>query len=109
MSWTDGPANRWDWLAVYKAGAADPNTDSYTDWAYTGLHASGTLPPSTHGSVDLRADTQGGPWPLPPGRYVVHYLLTDQYKSAGSARFTVSGRSARASVEPPRVRQPGPH
>ena len=91
VSWTDGPANRWDWLAVYKAGAADPHKDSYTDWAYTGLHASGTLPPSTHSSVTLGPDTQGGPWPLPPGRYVVHYLLTDQYKSAGRSRFTVSG------------------
>jgi hypothetical protein len=94
VSWSDGPANRWDWLAVYKAGASDPNTDSYTDWAYTGLHTSGTLPPSTHGSVTFGHDTQGGPWPLPPGRYVVHYLLTDQYRSAGSARFTVSGGSS---------------
>ena len=52
---------------VYKAGASDPHKDSYTDWAYTGLHTSGTLPPSTHGSVTLGPDTQGGPWPLPPG------------------------------------------
>jgi endonuclease/exonuclease/phosphatase family metal-dependent hydrolase len=91
VTWTDGPANRWDWLGVYKAGAADPKTDSYSIWAYTGLHASGTLPPSTHGGVTLGRDTQGRPWPLPPGRYVVHYLLTDQYRSAASARFTVSG------------------
>ena len=91
VAWTDGPANRWDWLGVYRAKAADPQTDSYSIWAYTGLHASGTLPPSTHGAVTLGPDTQGGPWPLPPGRYVVHYLLADQYRSAGSARFTVSG------------------
>jgi hypothetical protein len=90
VSWTDGPANRWDWLGVYKGTAADPRTDSYSIWAYTGLHASGTLPPSTHGSVALGPDTQGGPWPLPPGRYVVHYLLADRYRSAGSARFAVS-------------------
>ena len=90
VTWTDGPANRWDWLGVYKATAADPRTDSYLIWAYTGLHASGTLPPSTHGSVTLGPDTQGGPWPLPPGRYVVHYLLADQYRSAGSAPFAVS-------------------
>jgi hypothetical protein len=91
VSWTEGPANRWDWIAVYKAGAADPKTDSYLLWAYTGLHASGTLPPSTRGSLTLGPDSQGGPWPLLPGRYVVHYLLTDQYRSAGSARFSVSG------------------
>jgi Endonuclease/Exonuclease/phosphatase family len=92
VSWTHGPANRWDWLGVYRAGAANPQTDSYLTWAYTGLHASGTVPPSTHGAVTLGTDTQGR-WPLPPGRYVVHYLLTDRYKSAASARFTVAGGS----------------
>jgi hypothetical protein len=91
VSWSDGPANRWDWLGVYEAKAADPRTDSYLNWAYTGLHASGTVPPSTRSDVTLGPDTQG-PWPLPPGRYVVHYLLADKYNSAGSASFTVSGR-----------------
>jgi endonuclease/exonuclease/phosphatase family metal-dependent hydrolase len=92
VRWTDGPANRWDWLAVYKASASDPKSDDYLIWAYTALHASGTLPPSTEGSVALGPDTQGAPWPLPPGHYVVHYLLADQYSSAGSARFTVGQR-----------------
>ena len=32
------------------------------------------------------------PWPLPAGDYTVHYLLTDQYNSAGSAEFTVEER-----------------
>ena len=40
--------------------------------------------------MTLGPDTQGRPWPLPPGDYVVHYLLADQYDSAGSAQFTVS-------------------
>jgi hypothetical protein len=92
VAWTDGPANRWDWLGVYEASASDPKADSYLIWGYSGLHASGTLPPSTEGSVTLGPDTQGGPWPLPPGDYVVHYLLADEYNSAGSARFTVTGR-----------------
>jgi endonuclease/exonuclease/phosphatase family metal-dependent hydrolase len=90
VDWSDGPANRWDWLGVYRASASDPRSDDYLIWGYTGLHASGTVPPSTEGSVILGPDTQGGPWPLPPGRYVVHYLLADQYNSAGSARFTVT-------------------
>ena len=89
VDWSDGPANRWDWLGVYRASAADPRSDDYLIWAYTGLHASGTVPPRTEGSVTLGPDAQGAPWPLPPGRYVVHYLLADQYNSAGSARFTV--------------------
>jgi hypothetical protein len=90
VKWSDGPANRWDWLGVYKAGASDPESDSYLTWAYTGQHASGTVPPTTDGSVTMGPDAQGSPWPLPPGDYVVHYLLADQYDSAGSARFTVT-------------------
>jgi hypothetical protein len=89
VSWKDGPANRWDWIGVYKAGADNPNKDSYTLWAYTGLHDSGVIPPAVSGSAILGQDTQGKPWPLPPGDYVVHYLLTDQYKSVGSVEFTV--------------------
>ena len=95
VNWTGGPANRWDWLGVYKASASNPHRDSNLIWAYTGLHASGTLPPSTSGSVTLGPATEGGPWPLPPGRYVLHYLLTDRYSSAGSARFTVTGAGRR--------------
>jgi hypothetical protein len=90
VSWTDGPATRWDWVAVYRAGATNPNVDSYLNWAYTGLHSSGTVPPSVSGSVTLGPDTQGGPWPLPPGHYVVQYLLEDQYHSVGTAAFTVT-------------------
>ncbi len=89
VMWTDGPANRWDWVAVYRASAADPNVDRYLIWAYTGIHSSGTVPPSVAGSLTLGPDAEGSPWPLPPGDYVVHYLLADQYQSAGSTTFTV--------------------
>ncbi len=89
VRWTYGPANRWDWVAVYRAGADNPHQDDYLVWAYTGGHDAGALPPSTHGTLVLGRDQQGKPWPLPPGRYTVHYLLTDQYHSIGSAAFTV--------------------
>ena len=89
VSWTDGPANRWDWIGVYAAGASDPNVDNYLMWDYTGLHASGTVPPQVDGSLTLGATSQEAQWPLPPGDYVVHYLLTDAYDSAGSTTFTV--------------------
>jgi endonuclease/exonuclease/phosphatase family metal-dependent hydrolase len=89
VDWNDGPANRWDWVGVFTASAPDPGSDDYLIWEYTGRHASGTVPPRTGGSVTLGADAQGGPWPLPPGHYIVHYLLADQYDSADSARFTV--------------------
>jgi len=91
VSWTGAPANRWDWLGVFKAGASDPEADDYLIWGYTGGHAAGTLPPATDGSATLGPESQGGPWPLPPGGYVVHYLLADEYESAGSARFRVRG------------------
>jgi len=89
VGWSEGPANRWDWLGVYKASAPHPSSDDYLVWEYTGQHASGTVPPRIEGSLTLGADAQGRPWPLPPGRYIVHYLLADQYDSAGRARFTV--------------------
>ena len=89
VSWRDGPANRWDWIGVYRAGAADPAKDDYLVWGYTGGHSAGALPPSTEGELVLGRDHQGRPWPLPPGRYVAHYLLTDQYVSAGSTTFVV--------------------
>ena len=90
VSWTDGPANRWDWIGVYEASRSDPKIDSYLLWGYTGLHASGTLPPTVTGSMTIGSDSQGAPWPLPPGTYVVHYLLTDRYRSVASATFAVT-------------------
>jgi endonuclease/exonuclease/phosphatase family metal-dependent hydrolase len=89
VSWTSGPANRWDWVTVYSASAANPEKDDYLIWDYVGGHASGAVPPSVAGELVLGPDSQGGPWPLPPGTYVLHYLLTDQYDSAGRAEFRI--------------------
>jgi endonuclease/exonuclease/phosphatase family metal-dependent hydrolase len=89
VTWDDGPANRWDWVAVYRAEAADPHKDPYLLWGYTGGHNSGALPPTVSGSITFDASSQGKLWPLPPGKYVVRYLLTDQYQSVGRATFTV--------------------
>ncbi len=89
VSWADGPGNRWDWIGVYRAGAADPEKDGYLVWGYTGGHDAGALPPTTAGELVIGRDHQGRPWPLPPGAYVVHYLLTDEYTSAGSTSFLV--------------------
>lgn len=91
VSWDDGPANRWDWIGVFEASADNPDTDDYLLWGYTGGHDSGALPPTVAGSLTIGPDSQGKPWPLPPGDYVVHYLLADQYDSAGTATFTVHG------------------
>jgi len=91
VSWAQAPANRWDWLGVFKAKAPDPEEDDYLFWAYAGGHSAGTVPPTTDGRASLGSDSQGAPWPLPEGDYVVHYLLADEYESAGSAEFSVRG------------------
>jgi len=89
VNWSRAPANRWDWLGVYKAAASDPANDDYLIWSYAAGHSAGTVPPTTDGSATLDESSQGDDWPLPPGDYVVHYLLADQYDSAGWARFSV--------------------
>ena len=89
VAWARAPANRWDWLGVYEASAADSQRDDYLIWTYAAGHAAGTLPPTTDGGATLGRDSQNEPWPLPPGDYVVHYLLADEYDSAGTAEFSV--------------------
>jgi hypothetical protein len=91
VSWSLAPANRWDWLGVYEASASDPERDDYLIWSYAAGHSAGTLPATTEGEAILGPGSQGEPWPLPPGDYVVHYLLADQYESAGTAEFSVRG------------------
>jgi hypothetical protein len=91
VTWSQGPANRWDWLGVYEASAPNPNTDDYLVWDYADGHSAGTVPPRIEGEASIGPESQGEPWPLPAGDYVLHYLLADQYESAGSAEFSVRG------------------
>ena len=91
VSWLNAPANRWDWLGVYKASAADPNVDYYLDWQYTSGAYSGSVHGMPAGSYTFDATHhEGSPWPLPPGRYVVYYLLADAYQQVARADFTVT-------------------
>jgi hypothetical protein len=48
------------------------------------------LPPQVFGEMIFDEDSQGSPWPLPPGKYRIHYLLTDKYASAGFTDITVA-------------------
>jgi endonuclease/exonuclease/phosphatase family metal-dependent hydrolase len=92
VSWQDAPSNRWDWVGVYKASAADPSTDYYLIWQYTGGAEAGSVHGMPAGTMvlDGGAATQGSPWPLPPGKYVVYYLLADAYTAVAKASFTVT-------------------
>jgi hypothetical protein len=91
VNWRNAPANRWDWIGVYKATAADPSTDYYLIWQYTGGALAGTVHGMPAGTMSMDgATTEGSPWPLPPGKYVVYYLLADAYTAAAKASFTVT-------------------
>lgn len=39
---------------------------------------------------DRRPAARGEPWPLPPGKYKVFYLLADGYRWVAGASFTVT-------------------
>jgi len=90
VTWKNAPANRWDWLGVYKQGAADPSVDYYLIWQYTGGAGSGTSAGSVTGTLTMDKDTvEGSPWPLPKGDYVLYYLLADGYDWAARTEFRV--------------------
>ncbi len=89
ISWVDGPANRWDWIGVYKGSAPDPGNDDYLLWSYVGGHDAGAIPPSVAGSMTLGPDSEGKAWPLPVGKYRIHYLLTDEFTSVAYVDITV--------------------
>jgi len=90
VTWKNAPANRWDWVGVYKKGAADPNVDYYLIWQYTGGAGSGTSAGTVAGTMTMDKDTvEGEPWPLPTGDYVLYYLLADGYEWVARTEFRV--------------------
>lgn len=80
VSWRAGPGSRWDWIGVYKHGE-DTMSQDYLLYTYTAQQVNGSV---------VLDKTGYGTWPLPPGKYDVHYLLDDGYKSLGFATFTVT-------------------
>ena len=90
VTWKNAPANRWDWIGVYKKGAADPDVDYYLIWQYTGGAGSGTSAGTVAGTMTMDKDTvEGEPWPLPTGDYVMYYLLADGYEWVAKTEFRV--------------------
>lgn len=79
ISFTQAPANRFDWIGLYERGA-DPVVDYYIAYRYTRAAVEGTV------TFDERGY---GPWPLPPGRYTAFYLLTDVYRQIAAVDFVV--------------------
>jgi hypothetical protein len=79
VRWGGTPANRWDWLAIYRRGA-DPEVAGYLAWQYTGATVDGSA------VFDERAE---GRWPLPPGRYSVYLLEDDGYRVLAGGNFVI--------------------
>ena len=91
VTWKDAPAGRTDWIAVCKADAPDPN--DFLIYQYTGgisgsAYGAGGATPD--GTLTLDADTVIGPWPLPPGKYVLYYLPNDGYEATAKTTFAVT-------------------
>ena len=80
LTWQDAPGNKWDWIGVFPRGA-DANSGSYANWLYTEA--------TVQGSATIDAETDGGPWPIPPGKYDVMLLADDSYAELARASFTV--------------------
>ena len=94
VSWENAPANRWDWLGVYKASAADPMVDYYLIWQYTGGAASGTMagPPAGRLALD---GTRVGRALAPAGRQV-QGLLPAGRRLRGGRRGELHGDEVKA-------------
>ena len=74
VAWRNAPADRFDWVGIWKAGEAD--LFAYRGFAYTGARVAG------------RTRLPG----LPPGRYVARLLADDGYAVLAQATFTVAAR-----------------
>jgi endonuclease/exonuclease/phosphatase family metal-dependent hydrolase len=83
VSWSFAPGNRYDWLAIYRAGVS-AKVGYYKAWRYMDglVEGSATLGPGARGY---------GGWPLKPGDYDVRICLDDSYRCRVSVPFTVLG------------------
>jgi hypothetical protein len=87
--WENATENRFDWIAVYKDTVQtqadfyrnETNTN-YLIYSYTGA--------KSRGSIVLNEHSKGKSWPLPAGRYRIHFLLDDGYTSVTSIPFIVN-------------------
>jgi endonuclease/exonuclease/phosphatase family metal-dependent hydrolase len=75
IGWTNGPANRLDWIGIYAAG--EPDLYNYFGFVYTGATSTGLL------GLDPTD------YALVPGRYEARLMLDDGYSILASAEFEV--------------------
>jgi endonuclease/exonuclease/phosphatase family metal-dependent hydrolase len=80
--WENGPANRWDWIAIYPAN--EPDYFKYLGYLYTNSQPSG--------EVVFDAAALGEAM-LPPGDYVVKLMLDDVYIELAESSFSVAAKN----------------
>lgn len=80
VSWRGSPGNRFDWIAVFRAGD-DPQTARRVTRASTATQVDG--------EVVLNESVRPGTWPIPPGDYDVYLLLDDLRVVLATGHFSV--------------------
>ena len=86
--WERATENRYDWIAIYADSFRtqedfyrNDTTTNYFIYSYTGAKSSGSLV--------LDKNSKVKDWPLPIGKYRMHFLLDDGYTSVVSIPFIV--------------------
>lgn len=79
VAWSSSPGNRYDWIAVFKAG--DPSTMNYLAYRYTDAHINGG------GDIALGGE-EGG---ISPGKYFVRLLADDSYTVLAETQLEIAG------------------
>ena len=87
VTWRGGPGYRWDWIAVFAAPAEDL-LDTHLLWRHTLARVDGTVRLDADAAV-VDQSSVGGRWPLPPGEYVVAYLLDDGPEAVARVPFRI--------------------
>lgn len=86
--WENAPENRYDWVAVYE-DSVQTQADFYRNDMLTNYILYCYTRASSNGMLVLDKNSKIKLWPLPVGKYRVHFLLDDGYTSVASVPFVV--------------------
>jgi phospholipase C len=94
FTFTNGPGNAKDWIAIYVRGQAPAYAKSVA-WAYVSAAAAS---PHTAGAPGVKSGTltldansvdNGHSWPLAKGSYMANFLIDDGYSSIASVELDI--------------------
>lgn len=82
VHWQNSPANKFDWIAIYKKGKEPSLEDyAYVAYQYTRGQVAGTLRIDQFAYGDFTS--------LKPGEYTAHFLVDDSYRSLFAVDFQI--------------------